>query len=133
MSQITRRATVADNEDDILAKEQSFEMRRMRLKYVNRTSALLAGFAMVAMVEVSLDTDPTRQYPTVLLVAFSVCTTLLVVVHLISLMISTCLLPNMEVHREFRARTILSNINIPSPVDGFKAHIETAWVLSTGV
>ena len=85
------------------------------------------------MVEVSLDSSGGTEYPTVLLVAFSVCTTLLVVVHLISLMISTCLLPNMEVHREFRNRAIAANITIPSPVDGFKSHIETAWVLSTGV
>jgi len=133
-SAFTRRATVAEQpEEDVLLKEQSYELRRMRLKYVNRTSALLAGFAMVAMVEVSLDSSGDTEYPTVLLVAFSVCTTLLVVVHLISLMISTCLLPNMEVHREFRNRAIAANITIPSPVDGFKGHIETAWVLSTGV
>jgi hypothetical protein len=39
----------------------------------------------------------------------------------------------MEVHREFRNRAIAANIAIPSPVEGFKGHIETAWVLSTGV
>jgi len=78
------------------------------------------------MVEVSLEVD--KEYPTALLVTFCVVTTLLVVVHLISLMISTCLLPNMEVYREYRDYSIYG-----SPDSSFKKHIEVAWILSTGI
>ena len=105
---------------------QDFALRRAKLKAVNRTSALLAGFAMVAMVEVQIDSG--IEYPTILLVIFSCTTTLLVVVHLISLMISTCLLPNMEVQNQFKKDSIYL-----SPDNAFRSHIEVAWILSTGL
>ena len=107
-------------------KTQDFALRKSKLQAVNRTSALLAGFAMVAMVEVQIDSN--EDYPTWLLVAFSCTTTLLVMVHLISLMISTCLLPNMEVYDQFGEKTYF-----PSPDGHFKRHIEVAWILSTGI
>ena len=62
------------------------------------------------------------------LVAFSCVTTLLVMVHLISLMISTCLLPNMEVYDKYGDKSYF-----PSPVFKFRRHIEAAWILSTGI
>lgn len=36
------------------------------------------------------------QVPETLLITFTVCTTLLVSVHMLALMISTCILPNVE-------------------------------------
>ncbi|VDL95702.1 unnamed protein product [Schistocephalus solidus] len=87
-------------------------LSRAKLKASSRASALLSGFAMMAMIELNKN-----KVPEALLISFTASASLLVVVHITALMISTCILPQLECH-----------INIPSI-----RYIEMAWIFSTAL
>ena len=67
--------------------------------------------------------------PDSLMIVFGVCTTLLVTVHLVALMISTCILPNIEAISNARSGDAVNE----SPHDKMRHCVEMSWICSTGL
>lgn len=114
-----------------------FYLDRAKLKATSRTSALLSGFAMVAMVELQLSAEPDSG-ERISYIIFAIITTLLIATHMFSLLISTCILPSLEVvpsggpgsagmHADLRGTTPTS-----TPYKSMRVFIEVAWICSTG-
>lgn len=91
------------------------------------------------MVELNLGSD----LPFPLVMTFSLLTTCLISVHVFALMISVCILPNIETVESIR-NVELSKANSgqrvdhqtkpsESPHDNLHKYIETAWIFSTGL
>ena len=77
------------------------------------------------MVEISLDDHRNSKKSAPLLVVYSIVTCLLVGVHLLALMISTCILPQLEADS-------LSGCEEYTSHETMHIYIELAWILSTG-
>ncbi|GMT18976.1 hypothetical protein PFISCL1PPCAC_10273 [Pristionchus fissidentatus] len=102
-----------------MAEKYKYDLSKAQLKASSRTSALLAGFAMVALVELQYDQNTDHW----LLITLGVVTALLVSVHLLALMMSTCILPYMEA----------TGASQDSPHIRLSFYIDLSWFFSTCV
>lgn len=125
------------------------QLSRTKLKQTSKTSALFAGFGMVniiiiykemkiilmhlkivifkvVLVELQLNNVPENPIPPNLLIVFGICTILLVSIHILALMIATCILPSVE------SIALLENYETASdsPHERLRFFIELAWSFS---
>jgi len=138
-------------------KLKQLTISRAKLKSSSHISALLSGFAIVAIVELQLDPmcnddentngnvviynvngtgnvtvhERCSHIPNSLLIAYSVCGTLVVAVHLLALMISTCILPHVDAMNNMIR--VDAHIIDESPHIALHKYIEVAWFFSTVV
>ncbi|KAF8569036.1 hypothetical protein P879_01366 [Paragonimus westermani] len=111
-----------------LTPQDSLSLRQLhlskaKLKASSRVSALLAGFAMVALVELEISSY-LSEAPQELLVAFTTLTCLLIAVHVFAVMISTCLLPHLDSYVSIYGY-------FGAPLHRLKIFVEVAWIFST--
>lgn len=107
---------------------RKLQLSRAKLKISTKNSALLAGFAMIAMVELQLNDEEDNPIPLAMLIFFGVTTTLLIAVHLSALMISSCILPHIDAIALCEERD-LDSIN-DSPHEAMHMFIEVSWIFS---
>ncbi|UJR38238.1 hypothetical protein I4U23_030911 [Adineta vaga] len=105
--------------------------RKSKLESVNETSALLSGFAIVAIVELSLDAYTSHNAGDTLLICYTIVSCLLVGVHLLALLMSMCILP--ELKNVIRDTNSWIRDENKKPLSSFGMWIEVAWIVSTGL
>ncbi|CAF1557213.1 unnamed protein product [Rotaria sp. Silwood1] len=109
---------------------QSLFYRKSKLESVNETSALLSGFAIVAIVELSLDSYKDNKSNNGLIICYAIISCLLVGIHLLALLMSMCILP--ELKSVIRQSDSWINNENKKPLSSLNIYIEIAWVVSTG-
>lgn len=122
------------HEEEILSESRSswkrLQLARAKLKMSNKNSALLAGFAMVPMVELSIQDDEDDPIPLSILMTFGVITTALVAVHLSAVMIASCILPYIDSIALSETESSANESIQDSPHDKMHIFIEISWIFS---
>ena len=88
-------------------------------------------FVKVAIVELSLDSYKSHNSSDALLICYAIISCLLVGIHLLALLMSMCILP--ELKSVIRQNDIWINNADHKPLSSLNIFIEIAWVVSTGL
>lgn len=104
--------------------------RKSKLESASETSAIISGFAIVALVEFSIDSYPDIPSRDGIFTAYTIVSCILVSVHLLALLMSICILP--EIKSVLRQKSQWIKKKNEEPLNTVNVYIETAWILSTG-
>lgn len=111
------------------------ELSKSKLKGVTEMAALMAGFSVVATVELEISNCASQT----LLVSFAVATACLVSTTMISIMIATCILPHVEAAVKMKppddapnkgARQLAISLAASYPHDALVSYVDLAWFLA---
>ena len=108
---------------ELLSAWTELKLAKSKLQTSAKISSLMAGFAMVAMIEIQYNTDNT---PVILLVLFCIVTTILIFSHLISLSIASSILPTLSTISD----TYIPEIIHHSPHRKLNFFIQLSWFIS---
>ncbi|CAG7816211.1 unnamed protein product [Allacma fusca] len=103
-------------------------LSKSKLSGVAEMASFMAGFAVVATVELQINDDGTSPY---LLTAFVVTTSLLVATSMMTIMISTCILPQLDAVSKMSKCP--SDEILRSPHDALIRFIDLSWILANTV
>lgn len=120
-----------DSDLDLPFEWRKFQFVRAKLKTSSRISGFFAAFGIVAVVEVSLKNEDDNPIPTSLLMFFGLSTVLLLVIHLTALVISSCILPQMDVVAE--CEEVSLQAIAASPHKRMAFFVQVSWYGSTGL
>lgn len=127
-------ADIRDKKEEIPSESKSswrrLQLARAKLKTSTKNSALLAGFAMVPMVELSIQDDEDDPIPLSILISFGIITTALVAVHLSAVMIASCILPYIDSIALSETESSDKESIQDSPHDKMHIFIEISWIFS---
>ena len=119
------------NENSV--KWMELHISRNKLKTTSKISALLAGFAMVALIELSIqeykeDRGVSSVYA---LTLYGIVTSVLIFLHIYSLMIATCILPDLDYIATYENTPRLGDFLIKtSPHKKYSTYVHVSWLFS---
>ena len=115
------------------SKWMELHISRNKLKTTSKISALLAGFAMVALIELSIQEykDDRGIQSIYALTLYGVVTSVLIFLHIYSLMISTCILPDLDYIATYEGNPKLGDFLIKtSPHRKYSTYVHVSWLFS---
>ena len=102
---------------------------KQKVGLVANVSALIAGFSIVALVEISIP----DEVPDELTALYSLLSTLLIVMHLFATLISVCILPSLELMLHQLAATPDDGDHVRSQYRLYRFYVDLAWTCSMGI
>ena len=115
------------------SKWMELHISRNKLKTTSKISALLAGFAMVALIELSIQEYQNEEGISSIyaLTLYGVVTSVLIFLHIYSLMISTCILPDLDYIARYEGNPKLGDFLIKtSPHRRYSTYVHVSWLFS---
>lgn len=115
------------------ANWMELHINRTKLKTTSKISALLAGFAMVALIELSIEEykNDRGTNSTYALTLYGIVTSVLIFLHIYSLMIATCILPDLDYIAIYEHTPVLGNFLIQSsPHRKYSTYVHVSWLFS---